>query len=257
VSEVPVPEDPYSRVDYRRFVAWPARIEREWPFLRRILDNAPSRRVLDLGCGTGEHARFLSARGFSVVGVDASESMLAKAREVQASERVEFVAGNIADVAALTSGLFGAALCLGNTLPHLSDTETLTRFLTGLRSRLLPGGPVVIQVLNYEKILGQEQRFLPLNFRRDGDEEVVFLRLMRPRPDGTVVFTPSTLRYRPAGEPPLEVVASRNVLLRGWRGPELAAALADAGFSDQAIFGAMAEAEYHPELSNDFVIVAR
>jgi glycine/sarcosine N-methyltransferase len=257
VREVPVQDDPYSRVDYRRFVAWPARIEREWPFLRRILDNAPSRRVVDLGCGAGEHALFLAAWGFSVIGVDASESMVARAREAKASGRVEFVAGNIADIATLTSGLFGAALCLGNTLPHLNDAETLTRFLKGLRSRLLPGAPVLIQVLNYEKILSQDQRFLPLNFSRDGDEEVVFLRLMQPRRDGTVVFTPSTLRYRPTGEPPLEVVASRNVLLRGWKGPELAVALAGAGFSDQAVYGTMAEVEYSPELSHDFVIAAR
>jgi hypothetical protein len=111
-------------------------------------------------------------------------------------------------------------------------------------------------VLNYEKILGQRQRVLPLNFKEEGGEELVFLRLMEPRPDGTVVFTPSTLRYRPGGEPALEVVASRNVLLRGWRGPELAGALAEAGFTEQAIFGSMTESPYGSEHSNDFVIVA-
>jgi len=248
--------DPYSRVDYRRFVAWPARIEREWPFIRKVLDGAPSRRVLDLGCGSGEHARFLASQGFSVVGVDASESMLAKARETEPPDGVEFVAGDMADIAALTASTFGAALCLGNTLPHLRDAVTLSRFLTGLRARLLPGAPVLIQVLNYEKILGQRQRFLPLNFKDEGGEELVFLRLMEPRPDGTVVFTPSTLRYRPGGEPALEVVASRNVLLRGWRGPELAGALAEAGFTEQAIFGSMTESPYGSEHSNDFVIVA-
>jgi 2-polyprenyl-3-methyl-5-hydroxy-6-metoxy-1,4-benzoquinol methylase len=87
-----MPDDPYSRVDYRRFVAWPQRIEREWPFLQKVLGSAPSRRVLDLGCGTGEHARFLATKGFSVVGIDASESMLAKAREGSTPAGVELVA---------------------------------------------------------------------------------------------------------------------------------------------------------------------
>ncbi|HSN85517.1 MAG TPA: class I SAM-dependent methyltransferase, partial [Thermoanaerobaculia bacterium] len=73
--------DPYSRVDYRRMIAWPQRIEREWPFLERILATGPSRRVLDLGCGTGEHSRRMAAAGLAVVGVDASESMIEKARE--------------------------------------------------------------------------------------------------------------------------------------------------------------------------------
>ena len=29
---VPKPDDPYSRVDYRRLIAWPERIRREAPF---------------------------------------------------------------------------------------------------------------------------------------------------------------------------------------------------------------------------------
>jgi SAM-dependent methyltransferase len=249
--------DPYSRVDYRRFVAWPQRIAREWPFLEGVLRSAPSPRVLDLGCGTGEHVRFLATKGFSVVGIDSSESMLTQAREAPEPHGVEFVAGDIADVEALTSGSFGAALCLGNTLPHLQDAATLARLLAGLRTRLLPGGPIVVQVLNYEKIFKRKQRFLPLNFREEEGEETVFLRLMQPRTDGTVIFTPSTLRYRPEGDPPLEVVASRNVQLRGWTGAELQAALADAGFRDQAVHGTVADVPYVRDESNDFVIVAR
>ena len=40
--------------------------------VQRILDPAPSRRVLDLESGTGEHARIVAAKGFEVVGIDAS-----------------------------------------------------------------------------------------------------------------------------------------------------------------------------------------
>jgi hypothetical protein len=85
----------------------------------------------------------------------------------------------------------------------------------------------------------------------------VFLRLMDPGPDGTVVFTPSTLRYRPHGDPPLEVVASRNVQLRGWKGSELAAALEHGGFPDHATYGTVGDIPYDPVQSNDCVIVAR
>ena len=252
-----VADDPYSRVDYRRFVSWPQRIQREWPFLERVLTTAPSRRVLDLGCGTGEHARFLATAGFAVVGIDASDSMLAKAREVPTVGDVEFIAGDMADVERLTVGSFGAALCLGNTLPHVRDMETLARFLAGLRARLLPGAPFVLQILNYERIFGTQQRFLPLNFRTEDDEQIVFLRLMQLRPDGMVVFTPSTLRYRPDGEPPLEVVASRNVLLRGWTQPDLDAALGAAGFARRTLFGTVGEVPFVPLESVDCVIVAR
>ena len=250
-------DDPYSRVDYRRFVAWPDRIQREWPFLERVLATVPSRRLLDLGCGTGEHARFLASKSFDVVGIDASASMLEKARETPPAAGVAFIAGDIADVASLTSGTFGGAICLGNTLPHLRDAASLRRLLEGLRARLLPSAPLVLQVLNYEKVLETKQRFLPLNFRMEDGEEAVFLRLMDPRPDGTVVFTPSTLRYRPDGDPPLEVVTSRNVLLHGWTRRELHGALDEAGFRTRELFGTVGDVEYDPRASSDLVVVAR
>ena len=73
--------DKYSRLEYRRLIAWPQRLQREAPMLEEILGSGPSRRVLDLGCGTGEHSRFLASQGYEVVGVDASASMIASARQ--------------------------------------------------------------------------------------------------------------------------------------------------------------------------------
>ncbi len=68
-------------------IAWPARIEREAPFLREVLETAPEASVLDLGCGTGEHADFLASRGFRAVGIDRSEAQIAKARRVRGAAR--------------------------------------------------------------------------------------------------------------------------------------------------------------------------
>lgn len=249
-------DDAYSRVDYRRLVAWPQRIEREWPFLSRILGEGG--RLLDLGSGTGEHSRFLASKGFEVVGIDLSPSMLAKAIEGPRPPNLLFVEGDIADVESLTSGTFDGALCLGNTLPHLRDRASLVRLVAGLRARLRPGAALVLQVLNYDKVLDSGQRFLPLNFRKDeGEGDVVFLRLMTPHPDGTVVFTPSTLRYRPDGDPPLEVIATRNVPLTGWRRQELEDALDAGGFSRREVFGTVGDVPFDPAHSPDTVIVAR
>jgi SAM-dependent methyltransferase len=251
-----MPDDPYSRVDYRRLVAWPQRIEREWPFLTRALGT--SGRVLDLGSGTGEHSRFLASKGFDVTGIDSSPAMLAKAMDTPLPPNLAFVEGDMTNIAELVSGAFDGAICLGNGLPHVGELESLGRMLAALRARLRPGAPFVLQVLNYDKVHDTGQRSLPLNFRKDeGEGEIVFLRLMTPRPDGTVVFTPSTLRYRPDGDPPLEVVATRNVLLRGWRRAELEEALADAGFGDRQIYGTVGDVAWDAAQSPDTVIVAR
>lgn len=41
--------------------------------------------VLDVGCGTGENALYLAARGHAVMGLDASETAVARAREKAAA----------------------------------------------------------------------------------------------------------------------------------------------------------------------------
>lgn len=250
-------DDPYSRLDYRRLIAWPARIERERPFLESVLSSAPSRRLLDLGCGTGEHARFLASLGFEVVGIDASPENLGKAEEGPPTPGAEFLLGDLADVASLTEDEFGGGICLGNTLPHVTERADLERAFSGLRRRLLPGGPLVIQLLNYDKIFLRDEHALPLSFREHEGDRVVFLRLMEPGADGELWFNPTTLRYRPGEEPPVEVMATKNVRLKGWRSGELEGLLEAAGFVDLERFGGMQREPYVEQESSDLVLVAR
>ncbi len=251
-----VPSDPYSRLEYRRLIAWPARIQREWPLLEDALAKGPSKRLLDLGCGTGEHARFLVEQGFEVAGVDASASMIEKALDEPLPPGLRFVHGDVAELESLIEGRFGGAICLGNTLPHIRTDRALGSFLRGLRRRLSPGASWILQLLNYERIVARKERHLPLNFRPHEDGESVFLRLMEVEDDGRVLFFPTTLRFRPDADPPVTVAASKRVELRGWRLSELEAAFDDAGFSERRLYGNFERQTFEPLESRDLIVVA-
>lgn len=249
--------DPFTTVDYSRLIDWEARLAREWPFIDRVLASAPTRRVLDLGCGTGEHARLLASHGFTVVGVDASDAMLARARERTPGGNPRYVAGDIADVGTLAEGEHGGAICLGNTLPHVGTPLDLERLIRGLRDRLLPGGPVLFQLLNYERVFAKKLRSLPTNVMSEEGGDLVLVRLMDLRPDGHVIFTPATLRYRPDAEAPLELLTARSVRLRGWQQRDLEAALRSGGFASIDVYGTMEGAPFDRRESGDLVLVAR
>lgn len=249
-------DDPYSRLQYRRLIAWPKRIEREWPLLEEVLTRGPSKRLLDLGCGTGEHARFLAEQGFEVVGVDASAPMIEQALEEPLPAEVRFVHGDVAELERITEGDFGGAICLGNTLPHLKTREALAAFLHGLRRRLLPGAPFFLQLLNYERIFSRRERHLPLNFRAHDGAESVFLRLMELSDDGRVRFFPTTLRLDPEADPPVSVAASKRVELMGWRLAELESALDVAGFPERRLLGAFDRRPFEPLESQDLIVIA-
>jgi SAM-dependent methyltransferase len=251
--------DPYSRVEYRKLIAWPERIRREWPLLEEVLATAPSRRVLELGCGPGQHARALADAGFEVVGIDRSEAMIADATAEPVPANLRFVLGDVTEADRLVDGTFGAAICLGNTLPHLADESRLAAFTAAAARLLDPGAPLLLQILNYDRIHDRRVRFLPLSFRpwEDGDGELVFLRLMDPLPDGRVRFYPTTLVLEPGADPPLRLHHSREILLRGWRRAELEAILSTAGFHTDRALGAFDGTPFDPSDSQDLILVTR
>jgi len=251
------PTNHYAHIDYRRMIAWPKRLEREWTFLSPALESLPSKRLLDLGCGTGEHARYFAGKGFEVVGVDVSDTMLERAREDEVPAGVQFLRGDLIHVESVVTGKFGGAVCLGNTLAHIMDQDTLTQLFKGVRAVLLPGAPLIIQVLNYERLVHSGQRCLPLTFIQDEEGEAIFLRVMTHHDDGSVTFTPSLLRYRKDGDPALEVITSHNVPLRGWKRAEMEAALDAAGFATRELFGTMAHVAFAGHDSTDLVVIAR
>jgi SAM-dependent methyltransferase len=249
--------DTYEGLSYRDLIDWRRRLAREFPFLERELAAAPEKSVLDLGCGPGEHARRFAALGFRTLGVDRSPEMLAKAREGEAPPRLVFREGDLVRLRDFVPERFGGAVCLGNMLPSLEDEDALGAVFRGVASRLLPRGIFIVQILNYERILSGRIRSLPLRIRPSDDGSLVFLRFMEPEAGGRVRFYPTVLRWRPDGDPPVEVVESRAVRLRGWREPEVSTALLAAGFTSIRLYGDMTGGGYDAVDSSDLVAVAR
>lgn len=53
----------------------------ECDFIENEVDFNKDLKIIDIGCGTGRHSIELSKRGYSMTGIDLSESLLEKARE--------------------------------------------------------------------------------------------------------------------------------------------------------------------------------
>ena len=100
------------------------------------------RSVLDLCCGTGLLADELLARGYEVVGVDASEAMLARARE-RLGTRVALRQTTLPELT--VDGVFDAAVCTFDGLNYLTPDELrLTMAAVALHVR--PAGWFVFDI---------------------------------------------------------------------------------------------------------------
>jgi SAM-dependent methyltransferase len=102
--------------------------------------------VLDLGCGTGNHALRLSASGYTVVGVDRSSEMLAVA-EQKAREQAVGLRVHQADIRDVNLGkTFDAVLMMFAVLGYQIEDEDVKGALRAARSHLRPGGLLVFDV---------------------------------------------------------------------------------------------------------------
>ena len=99
--------------------------------------------VLDVGCGTGEHAIMAAELGLEATGIDASPTAIAIASR-KAAERgllVRFVVGDALDLGAVAQ-TFGSVIDSG--LFHVFSDRERARFVAGLREVIAPGGRYVM-----------------------------------------------------------------------------------------------------------------
>ena len=63
----------------------------ECDFIEKEINYNKAARILDIGCGTGRHSIELSKRGYTVTGIDLSESMLKRAKNKASDQNLKIV----------------------------------------------------------------------------------------------------------------------------------------------------------------------
>ena len=99
------------------------------------------RTILDAACGTGEHARCLSAQGFEVDGLDLDAAFLRIARQKLPSGR--FFEADMSDFH--LPHRYDAVVCLFSSIGYLTTLDRVTRALICFRDHLEPGGVVLVE----------------------------------------------------------------------------------------------------------------
>jgi 2-polyprenyl-3-methyl-5-hydroxy-6-metoxy-1,4-benzoquinol methylase len=114
--------------------------------LLELAGDVAGLRIADVACGQGRVSRELARRGASVVGVDISERLLAKARA--AEERhplgIEYVRADAAANAEFASPPFDGVVCNYG----LSDIDDLDGVLAAVTAAVEPGGWFVFSILH-------------------------------------------------------------------------------------------------------------
>lgn len=103
--------------------------------------------VLDVGCGTGNHAFCFAENHCKTTGIDIDAGMIAIAKKkIQRPDKSP--AFFVCDIAGLSSSGFELAVSLFNVVSYILNTGTLLDFFSGIHKRLSPEGVFVFDCWN-------------------------------------------------------------------------------------------------------------
>ncbi len=155
-----------------------------------------ARTILDIGCGTGAHARDLARKGFSVHGVDISEGMLARAHATKAElepelrEALSFSHGDARTVDLRKK--FDAVVSLFHVMSYQASNDDLLAAFASARRHLNPGGVFIFDCWYGPAVLTDLPKVVTRTFSENG---LKLERLSEPAMDaeGNTVMVNYTL----------------------------------------------------------------
>ncbi|MCK8825986.1 class I SAM-dependent methyltransferase [Fuchsiella alkaliacetigena] len=215
-------------------------------FLGEYLDNQA--RVLDVATGTGTYALALADLGYQVLGIDLSEDMieLAKQKAVEREIAVDFKVADMRKVNQLAAPeSFDLIICLGNSLVHLENEDEIGDFLLKAYNLLAPTGKLVLQTVNYDRILAQQVDSLATI-----ENEEYGLKFFR-----NYELVDNKIRFKVNLETPAGTFEN-SVFLYPLESADFKKLLTEAGFAEIKFYGSFNFAQYQPLESTPLIAVA-
>lgn len=226
------------------------RLQSEQVILEQWLKRYSFKSVLDAACGTGLHSILFKKLGLRVVGADVSTEMLKYATQNAHDQnvQVDWIAAPMQELNAYLQQPFEAIFCLGNSLPHLLSIPELYQTLQTFFKLLNPGGRLVLQLLNYSKIVREKERIIQIS--RSGEKQFIrFYDFLKPR----IRFNLLIINW-PDQKPVYQLISTE---LYPYTKIQIEKELKKMGFKNLEFFSDMRFETYDPKNSTNLIVVAQ
>ncbi len=135
--------------------ATPKEVAVECDFIEKALRVPIGSRVLDVGCGLGVQSVELASRGYHLVGLDISATMVSRAYDEAEDRglRIDFVRGDMRE--ATFEQPFDALLCWGTSFGYFDEGDN-ERAVRQFHRALKPQGVLLLEVVNRDFMIGSQ-----------------------------------------------------------------------------------------------------
>lgn len=225
-------------------------------FLDGLFKKYRCRRIIDIGCGTGNHAIRLSTLGYEVTAVDVSPEMLKIAKSKVKDRKIQIRQGDMKRLGSIfPEERFDGAISLGHVFYHLSTNKEAKVFLKGVRKIMKRNGLFVFNARNARKIDEAYLNNLRLGHLVNDDQiQIIVLEhnTRDPRDPNTIVWRPIFL-VKENGQVDLQI---REHKLHWFRFQELEKLLLENGFQLVSTYSGPLKDTFNEDLHVDMWFVA-
>lgn len=133
--------------------------------LEFIMQSAgqPPTEILDVACGSGGYSVELAKEGYKVTAVDLDEEMVRLAKEKVFNEKlgIDVRKCDMRDIEKTFDKKFNCIFCIGNSIVHLGSLNEIENVVKQMYHRLSYGGALILQIINYDRVLKFKVSELP------------------------------------------------------------------------------------------------
>jgi len=147
--------------------------EKEVDFLEDIFRTFHNpKRILEVGCGTGNYTQILQRKGYDIIGLDVSENMIRMAKK---KCNCDFLVGNALNVS--IDSKFDTCIAMFAVMGYITKNSDISQALKNIHKHLEPNGLFIFDVWNGLAVL----RTLPeLRVKEVENEAVKVVRIAYP-----------------------------------------------------------------------------
>ena len=216
----------------------------------KLKEQFKFKKALDIGCGTGSYTIALARNGAESTGMDLSHSMIDKAKKNSLAYGLDinFINSGMEKMLFNVHEKFDLIMCMGNTLPHLLHKKDLCSMMDACKQLLNPGGHLVLNLLNYDRILNAKERIVGIT-RSENHEFIRFYDFEEPYVSFNLLEIDWTTKT-----PSHKIL---NTKLYPYTHMEVEFALMQADFENLKVYGGPGFDKYNPEKSKAILIVAQ
>jgi len=153
---------------YNEMIFFNRRFKNEIPIFKKLIEKFQIRTAIDAGCGTGFHSIILSKLGIKVWAIDISGKMLEQLKINSKNDNLNIITVKTSfdNINKVVKENVDSIFCLGNSLPHTISSNQLKKSIKNFYSILKPNGIIILQILNYDRILKKRQRIQSIKENR-------------------------------------------------------------------------------------------